>query len=382
MSVLGNVALGFSKVSQAASNSAKFMQSATGASTVLGLEAKSGAVGLAQLGIYGGLAAGAIGLIYLATQNATTGLNEMQRAEKATQGAVDSMTGALNRSKSATETATDDQHLAALALTQAKDAQHAVTEAIKQYGPKSRQARDATAAAKVAWDGYRHAADQARTSTTKAQHAQAAQRKQTNEVAASVRRLTAATHSQIGADEKSQNARAGNVNRTKDYQKGLQALIGSIDSEIGKLKGAFPTQAANLQHLRDQARAALDLSQQIQNIPSQKRINIDIITNRYTGATSGPPTGGAPGDPHGGTSGHPAIGGPVIAGHRYMVGERGPEEFVPQSSGRIVPNGRMDGSFTLRIIDWEKGLAQVRGIARDEIDGATRRRGQFQRMGA
>lgn len=34
-----------------------------------------------------------------------------------------------------------------------------------------------------------------------------------------------------------------------------------------------------------------------------------------------------------------AIGGPVMAGSPYLVGERGPELFVPRSSGTIVPNG-------------------------------------------
>lgn len=34
-----------------------------------------------------------------------------------------------------------------------------------------------------------------------------------------------------------------------------------------------------------------------------------------------------------------AAGGPVYAGQPYIVGERGPELFVPNSSGRIIPNG-------------------------------------------
>ena len=38
-----------------------------------------------------------------------------------------------------------------------------------------------------------------------------------------------------------------------------------------------------------------------------------------------------------------ANGGPVKSGSPYMVGERGPELFVPRSSGRIVPNGRFGG---------------------------------------
>lgn len=34
-----------------------------------------------------------------------------------------------------------------------------------------------------------------------------------------------------------------------------------------------------------------------------------------------------------------ALGGPVVAGFRYVVGERGPEMFAPKTSGTIIPNG-------------------------------------------
>jgi uncharacterized coiled-coil protein SlyX len=39
--------------------------------------------------------------------------------------------------------------------------------------------------------------------------------------------------------------------------------------------------------------------------------------------------------------GRRAEGGPVGAGHSYMVGERGPEMFVPSASGMILPNSMM-----------------------------------------
>jgi hypothetical protein len=39
-----------------------------------------------------------------------------------------------------------------------------------------------------------------------------------------------------------------------------------------------------------------------------------------------------------------AMGGPVNAGSPYVVGEKGPELFVPSSSGSIVPNGAMGSS--------------------------------------
>jgi len=38
-----------------------------------------------------------------------------------------------------------------------------------------------------------------------------------------------------------------------------------------------------------------------------------------------------------------AIGGPVAGGSTYMVGEKGPELFVPDSSGRIIPNASLRG---------------------------------------
>ena len=42
-----------------------------------------------------------------------------------------------------------------------------------------------------------------------------------------------------------------------------------------------------------------------------------------------------------------AIGGSVQSGQPYMVGERGPEMFVPNSQGSIVPNGRLGGANSL-----------------------------------
>jgi phage-related minor tail protein len=36
-----------------------------------------------------------------------------------------------------------------------------------------------------------------------------------------------------------------------------------------------------------------------------------------------------------------ASGGPVSSGSPYVVGEKGPELFVPNSSGSIIPNSKM-----------------------------------------
>ena len=42
-----------------------------------------------------------------------------------------------------------------------------------------------------------------------------------------------------------------------------------------------------------------------------------------------------------------ANGGPVSTGKSYVVGERGPEMFVPNTGGRIVPNSDMKGSTNI-----------------------------------
>lgn len=44
-----------------------------------------------------------------------------------------------------------------------------------------------------------------------------------------------------------------------------------------------------------------------------------------------------------------AIGGPVQAGKPYIVGERGPEMFVPSRSGSIVPNNKMSNGMTINV---------------------------------
>lgn len=45
-----------------------------------------------------------------------------------------------------------------------------------------------------------------------------------------------------------------------------------------------------------------------------------------------------------------ASGGPVDAGLAYLVGEQGPELFVPQGAGSIVPNGASAGAARPQIV--------------------------------
>jgi phage-related minor tail protein len=45
-----------------------------------------------------------------------------------------------------------------------------------------------------------------------------------------------------------------------------------------------------------------------------------------------------------------ASGGPVFGGEAYLVGEQGPELFVPQTSGTVVPNSALRGGGGNQII--------------------------------
>ncbi len=59
--------------------------------------------------------------------------------------------------------------------------------------------------------------------------------------------------------------------------------------------------------------------------------------------------GGGTFAPPPGAGGHQfkQTGGPVAPGIPYVVGERGPEVFVPATSGRIIPNDRLGGNLTI-----------------------------------
>lgn len=83
----------------------------------------------------------------------------------------------------------------------------------------------------------------------------------------------------------------------------------------------------------DLKRTALSVMAEI--AASSLRLGFDTL---FSGAKKGG-LGAALGQLLGGIAGAPgkAIGGPVSPGRPYLVGERGPELFVPAASGRIEP---------------------------------------------
>lgn len=61
-----------------------------------------------------------------------------------------------------------------------------------------------------------------------------------------------------------------------------------------------------------------------------------------------------------------AAGGPVTGGTTYLVGEKGPELFTPNSSGNIIPNGAGAGRATINLT--VNGAIDPEGTARTIVD--------------
>ena len=62
-----------------------------------------------------------------------------------------------------------------------------------------------------------------------------------------------------------------------------------------------------------------------------------------------------------GRFGKRAAGGPVSAGSPYLVGERGPELFMPRTSGSIYPNDAMGMGGANIVVNVDAGGSSVGG---------------------
>jgi phage-related minor tail protein len=84
-----------------------------------------------------------------------------------------------------------------------------------------------------------------------------------------------------------------------------------------------------------------------------------LSSNPNVGAYMG--GGGIEGITMGTFGGTRAKGGPVSSGQTYMVGERGPELFVPGRSGTIVANDKMGGGNTNVVVNVDAKGSSVEG---------------------
>jgi hypothetical protein len=116
------------------------------------------------------------------------------------------------------------------------------------------------------------------------------------------------------------------------------ALAGGLQSVVNVLNAIISA-----------ARLVADAIRSIPSLPSIPRISI-------------------PGLPGIGIGGR-AAGGPVTAGTPYMVGERGPEQFLPGRSGSIVPNHALGGNtYHINLPNYLGPVRDVAQVIRREIE--------------
>lgn len=135
-----------------------------------------------------------------------------------------------------------------------------------------------------------------------------------------------------------------------------QALTELAATAMGQFTQAFTDGVTGAKNFAD---AVKDMARSVVNSLIKMLIQYYITKplfdalSGFLGGIGGAPTGGAapPGR---------AVGGPVSAGRPYMVGENGPELFIPSSSGQVQPNGRMGGGAVVnQTINISTGVAQT-----------------------
>ena len=166
------------------------------------------------------------------------------------------------------------------------------------------------------------------------------------------------------------------VTSTEELDRQLSEIVGTIESGPEKI-GTF---AEAMKKLSEQMK---DTQLQLQNVATRglqtlednlvdvviqaktakeafrdmaRSILADLVRMQIQQAIIAPIAAALPGF----TAPGRAMGGPVTAGRPYLVGERGPEIFVPGRTGGIVPNGQMGGSVTVnQTINLTTGVSQT-----------------------
>jgi hypothetical protein len=168
---------------------------------------------------------------------------------------------------------------------------------------------------------------------------------------------------------KADEAEADWADRAKKYLEGTTAAVNAAGGAVDDLADKFSIAGKNFDDM------GMSAYQFAQTMLTQDWINYALVS-------PGSVPRGTLGqsfftDPSTGELQHRAAGGPVAAGTSYMVGEQGPELFVPGSSGAILPHGAgggatvniAAGAFTLNypIVNNPQALDQLARTVGDAI---------------
>ena len=158
------------------------------------------------------------------------------------------------------------------------------------------------------------------------------------------------------------------LNENLRIQKAKTAELQSVYKQIGQSieTGVVEAISAAVDKTKTLGEVASNMLRQIANQLLRMGISqlIGSIFNPFDSLMK-------PGGPYEGASQFPqltppppvpkALGGAVGAGRPYMVGERGPELFVPGAQGNIVPNNAMGGANVVVNVDASGSSAQGNG---------------------
>ena len=164
---------------------------------------------------------------------------------------------------------------------------------------------------------------------------------------------------EIASIERLTKANDVNIGSTKELDEQLSALLGTFDEGTPKVTTFADALKKLAEEAKDTQRAMADvalnglqsLEDSLVDVIMQTKsakdafkamarsIIADILRMQIRKAIIGPIAEALPGF----LPAPQAAGGPVTANRPYMVGERGPELFVPNRNGGIVPNHQMGG---------------------------------------
>ena len=167
-------------------------------------------------------------------------------------------------------------------------------------------------------------------------------------------------------------APADELERLLDPLTQVNALATAIGESFsgsfkGIVKGTMTAQQALANMFERTADMFLDMAAQILQAQIKARI-LGIFAGSFTRGTTGSTETGLDLESvqHYSDTAFRAEGGPVTGGNPYVVGEKGPELFVPNSSGNIIPNGSYGGVGSV-VVNVDASGSEVQG---DEEDAA------------
>lgn len=195
-------------------------------------------------------------------------------------------------------------------------AQRNYTEAVKEYGPKSLEAREAA-----------HNLEDAQARLVETQEQLAEKQDIVNQ-------------KQAEFASQAPGAAAAVLTLKTPFEQ-LSAQIQDSSNKVGGLQNTINLLTAPISAFKGELKAVNSLATQLDGVKISVGSNVSGVVQGGGSRISGVVSGGGGSTV---TVQRRAIGGPVQESRPYIVGEHGPELFMPGSNGNITPNNKLGGT--------------------------------------